>query len=95
LILSKFQEDNFSMLKTEDKKLALKSMSSGAAQSGYYRNRAGSVINAGWSLPMIHSSGLHVETNANTPPCATRKWNKTVVGPLCWSMKQTPLAWGG
>jgi len=76
MILAKFQGDNFSMLKTEDKKLAIK------IEELYEPIRAATIDNELANLkmpddfPLILHSGLHVETNINTT-LRNPEWNKT------------------
>jgi anaerobic selenocysteine-containing dehydrogenase len=76
LILSKFQEDNFSMLKTEDKKLAIKIEELLEPVRAATIETELAALKMPDEFPMILHSGLNVETNINST-LRNPEWNKT------------------
>ena len=76
LIVSKYQDDYFSMLKTEDKKLALKIDELLEPVRAATIETELAALKMPDEFPMILHSGLHVETNINTT-LRNPEWNKT------------------
>jgi anaerobic selenocysteine-containing dehydrogenase len=76
LMLAKFQGDNFSLLRTEDKKLALKIDELLEPVRAANIESELAALKMPDEFPMILHSGLHVETNANST-MRNPEWNKT------------------